>query len=351
MLAAVERIEIGDHVMFANGCFVGDADHRYDDPDTPITWQGFEPRGPVRIGDNVWFGVNCVVTGGVEIGDRAVIGANSVVTETIPPGRDRRRRAGEGDPRDRVQAPLGVGWRRAPRTSPLALIACCVGVAACGDDEEEAPSDSATTDLTTDHQRANPAAAGGTEAPRRRAVNRGDSRARRFPSWSTLVLTSSRPELTSAGRPNVTEAFLRTGYGGAAGCDQAIRRGRGNRRVGRGRGHGGVGGRRDGRRGRERWASTTARRSSLRWSKSTAALERRLASRSTCPPAPSALADHLDDDGPLARAVVEVDQDELLPGAERRAGRRPPGRPREEPISEARWWACELVSWLSRLCS
>ena len=85
MLAAVERIEIGDHVMFANGCFVGDADHRYDDPDVPITWQGFAPRGPVRIGDNVWFGVNCVVTGGVEIGDRAVIGANSVVTRDVPP--------------------------------------------------------------------------------------------------------------------------------------------------------------------------------------------------------------------------------------------------------------------------
>jgi acetyltransferase-like isoleucine patch superfamily enzyme len=86
MLAAVERIEIGDHVMFANGCFVGDGDHRYDDPDVPITRQGFVPRGPVRIGDNVWFGVNCVVTGGVEIGDRAVIGANSVVTRSIPPG-------------------------------------------------------------------------------------------------------------------------------------------------------------------------------------------------------------------------------------------------------------------------
>jgi acetyltransferase-like isoleucine patch superfamily enzyme len=85
MLAALERIEIGDHVMFANGCFVGDADHRYDDPDKPITWQGFAPRGPVRIGSNVWFGVNCVVTGGVEIGDRAVIGANSVVTSDVPP--------------------------------------------------------------------------------------------------------------------------------------------------------------------------------------------------------------------------------------------------------------------------
>ena len=33
MIAALERIEIGDHVMFANGCFVGDADHRFDDPD------------------------------------------------------------------------------------------------------------------------------------------------------------------------------------------------------------------------------------------------------------------------------------------------------------------------------
>ena len=86
MLAAVERIEIGDHVMFANGCFVGDGDHRYDDPEKPITVQGFVPRGPVRIGDNVWFGVNCVVTGGVQIGDRAVIGANSVVTHDVPAG-------------------------------------------------------------------------------------------------------------------------------------------------------------------------------------------------------------------------------------------------------------------------
>jgi acetyltransferase-like isoleucine patch superfamily enzyme len=72
--------------MFANGCFVGDGEHRYDDPDMPITWQGFKPRGPVRIGSNCWLGVNCVVTGGVAIGDRAVIGANSVVTEDVPAG-------------------------------------------------------------------------------------------------------------------------------------------------------------------------------------------------------------------------------------------------------------------------
>jgi acetyltransferase-like isoleucine patch superfamily enzyme len=51
-----------------------------------VTRQGFEPGRPVRIGSNVWFGVNCVVTAGVEVGDRAVIGANSVVTRDVPPG-------------------------------------------------------------------------------------------------------------------------------------------------------------------------------------------------------------------------------------------------------------------------
>lgn len=86
MLAAIEQITIGDHVMFANQCFVGDSDHRFDDPDEPITWQGFVGKGPVTIGSNCWFGANCVVTGGVTIGDRCVIGANSVVTRDLPPG-------------------------------------------------------------------------------------------------------------------------------------------------------------------------------------------------------------------------------------------------------------------------
>jgi acetyltransferase-like isoleucine patch superfamily enzyme len=84
MLAAQAEIEIGSHTMFANGCFVGDAEHRYDDPETPVTQQGFTSKGPVRIGDNCWFGVNCVVTSGVTVGARCVIGANSVVTQDLP---------------------------------------------------------------------------------------------------------------------------------------------------------------------------------------------------------------------------------------------------------------------------
>jgi acetyltransferase-like isoleucine patch superfamily enzyme len=85
MVAAHELVEIGEHCMFANGCFVTDANHRFDDLERPITWQGFTSKGPTRIGDNVWCGAHVVVTSGVTIGERCVIGANSVVTTDLPP--------------------------------------------------------------------------------------------------------------------------------------------------------------------------------------------------------------------------------------------------------------------------
>jgi acetyltransferase-like isoleucine patch superfamily enzyme len=85
MVASQDLVEIGEHCMLANGCFVSDASHRYDDPEVPITWQGFESSGPTRIGDNCWLGANVVVTSGVSIGERCVIGANSVVTRDIEP--------------------------------------------------------------------------------------------------------------------------------------------------------------------------------------------------------------------------------------------------------------------------
>jgi acetyltransferase-like isoleucine patch superfamily enzyme len=85
MLASEQLVEIGAHCMLANGCFVSDATHRYDDPDQPITWQGFHSKGPTRIGDNCWLGAGAVVTSGVTIGERCVIGANSVVTRDIEP--------------------------------------------------------------------------------------------------------------------------------------------------------------------------------------------------------------------------------------------------------------------------
>ena len=39
---------------------------------------------PITIGDNVWFGGNCVVLPGVTIGNNVVVGAGSVVTKDVP---------------------------------------------------------------------------------------------------------------------------------------------------------------------------------------------------------------------------------------------------------------------------
>jgi len=85
MIAAFELVEIGNHCMLANGCFVSDANHRFEDVQRPVTWQGFSTKGPTRIGDNVWCGAHVVVTSGVTIGERAIVGANSVVTTDVAP--------------------------------------------------------------------------------------------------------------------------------------------------------------------------------------------------------------------------------------------------------------------------
>ena len=85
MVASLDLVEIGEHCMLANGCYVTDSSHRFDDPVKPVPWQGFTSKGPTRIGDNVWCGVGVAVTSGVTIGERCVIGANSVVTSDIPP--------------------------------------------------------------------------------------------------------------------------------------------------------------------------------------------------------------------------------------------------------------------------
>jgi acetyltransferase-like isoleucine patch superfamily enzyme len=85
MLAAYEHVEIGESCLFANNCFVTDADHAFDDPSIGVYQQGYNLKGPTKIGNNVWCGVNVAVLGGVTIGDGCVIGSNSVVTSDLEP--------------------------------------------------------------------------------------------------------------------------------------------------------------------------------------------------------------------------------------------------------------------------
>jgi len=76
-------VEIGNNVVFTRGCVL--LTHGYD-------WFVLRnlrgkvlcSSGRVRIGDNVFLGVNCVVLQGVTIGDNVILGAGSVVTRDIP---------------------------------------------------------------------------------------------------------------------------------------------------------------------------------------------------------------------------------------------------------------------------
>lgn len=77
-------IEIGRNVSITEGVTI--LTHGYD-------WSVFKGKygdvlgsaGHVRIGDNVFIGMNSTILKGVEIGDNVVIGAGSVVTKSIPP--------------------------------------------------------------------------------------------------------------------------------------------------------------------------------------------------------------------------------------------------------------------------
>lgn len=74
-------ITFGDYVFIGPGCSFHTAQH----PIHPIQRnQKIERCLPITVGDNVWFGANCVVLPGVTIGSNTVIGAGSVVTRDIP---------------------------------------------------------------------------------------------------------------------------------------------------------------------------------------------------------------------------------------------------------------------------
>ncbi len=77
----VEKVEIGDNVLFAPNVAVYTAGH----PVHPTPRKlGYEYGMPIKIGNNVWVGGNSVILPGVTIGDNCVIGAGSVVNKDIP---------------------------------------------------------------------------------------------------------------------------------------------------------------------------------------------------------------------------------------------------------------------------
>lgn len=75
------KVTFGNNVFVAPGCGFYTAGHPLDVKQRNA---GLEYALPITVGDNVWFGAQCIVLPGVTIGNNTVIGAGSVVTRNIP---------------------------------------------------------------------------------------------------------------------------------------------------------------------------------------------------------------------------------------------------------------------------
>lgn len=96
VIAHLNLISIGSFCSIARGVQIQEYNHkttglssaflsRRIDPSRGLTPDEIESKGPIRIGHDVWVGVNSIIVSGVNIGTGAVIAAGSVVTKDVPP--------------------------------------------------------------------------------------------------------------------------------------------------------------------------------------------------------------------------------------------------------------------------
>lgn len=80
---ATRSVMIGANVLTANGVYISDNLHGYEDVTRPIKQQAVRQVAATHIGDGTWLGHNACVFG-ARIGRNCVVGANSVVTRDVP---------------------------------------------------------------------------------------------------------------------------------------------------------------------------------------------------------------------------------------------------------------------------
>jgi acetyltransferase-like isoleucine patch superfamily enzyme len=101
LITADTRVEIGSHCLISWGVGIADSDfHPVGAAQRKIDAEALAPyfdgkparpleavrSRPVKIGNNVWIGMNAIVLKGVTIGDNAVVAAGAVVTKDVPAG-------------------------------------------------------------------------------------------------------------------------------------------------------------------------------------------------------------------------------------------------------------------------
>lgn len=80
------NIKIGNNVMMGPNCFVIKYNHSFDRTDIPMNEQGFQSTENVQtvIEDDVWIGMNVLMTPGRHIRKGSVVGAGCLLCKDFP---------------------------------------------------------------------------------------------------------------------------------------------------------------------------------------------------------------------------------------------------------------------------
>ena len=84
LLVASQAIAIGSRTAIGEYVSIRDQAHRFA-PGRGVRGQGFEVA-PIEIGENVWIGPDCIVTGEIKIGAGCTLLPGTVVSRDVPPG-------------------------------------------------------------------------------------------------------------------------------------------------------------------------------------------------------------------------------------------------------------------------
>ncbi len=85
-ICAAERITIGNHVAIGANSTIIDTDFHPVAYEMRLDDSSAGECKPVKIGDHVFIGMNCIILKGVALGNGCVIAAGSVVTKDVPEG-------------------------------------------------------------------------------------------------------------------------------------------------------------------------------------------------------------------------------------------------------------------------
>jgi acetyltransferase-like isoleucine patch superfamily enzyme len=82
-IACFEKIEIGENCILGEGMKIFDHNHQYTIDPFFVSKTEFN-TAPIKLGNNVWTGANCIILKGVTIGDNVILGAGCVIHKDIP---------------------------------------------------------------------------------------------------------------------------------------------------------------------------------------------------------------------------------------------------------------------------